>query len=190
MTDTSGTVTTNISIPDNTAASTAVATVTGTDTAAVTYSEDGSGDPVANAAFDIDSSTGEVTLVANALTHGTTYSYIVVVADAALPTNNEASETITFTVTESNAAPVLDSANVSDFTSISEHITDGANVGQAVSTLLTNGSPAITDTNSGTPLQGIAIYETTVAGSSAWQYKDATGTWTAIPGVGATSLFY
>ena len=48
---------------------------------------------------------------------------------------------------------------------------------------------AITDTNSGTPLQGIAIYETTVAGSSAWQYKDATGTWTAIPAVGATSLF-
>ena len=65
---------------------------------------------VANAAFDIDSSTGVVTLVANALTHGTTYSYSVVVADAALPTNNEASETITFTITESNAAPVLDSA--------------------------------------------------------------------------------
>ena len=190
VTDTAGTVTTSISFADNTGPGTTVATVSGSDTYASTvfYSESGSGDPVANAAFDI-SSSGVVSLMAGSLTHGTTYSYTVAVADDALPTSNEGTETIIFTVTETNAAPVLDSANVSDFTAISEHITDSANTGQTVSTLLTNGSPAITDTNSGTPSQGIAIYDTTPAGSSEWQYKDGTGNWTAIPTVTSTSVF-
>ena len=61
---------------------------------------------------------------------GTTYTYSVVVADDALPTNNEATETITFTVSEANVAPVLDDTYVSNFTAISEHIVDGDNVGQ------------------------------------------------------------
>ena len=190
VTDTDGNVTTSIAIAEDASAGTTVATVSGSDTSAttVTYSEDSGGDAVANAALEIDASTGVVSLTTT-VSLGTTYTYSVVVADDALPTNNEATETITFTVSEANVAPVLDDTYVSNFTAISEHIVDGDNVGQAVSTLLTDGSTsAITDTNT-TPSEGIAIYDTTVTGLSDWEYKDATGNWTSVPTVSGTSVF-
>jgi hypothetical protein len=148
VTDTDGNVGTSISFDETLSAGTTVATVTGTDTFAttITYAEDVGGDTTANGIFEIDASTGVVSLTTTA-SQGT-YTYSVIVSDDALPTNNTTSESITFTVVEGNAAPVLDDAYVANFTAISEHITSTANVGQAVSTLLTDGSTlAITDAN-------------------------------------------
>ena len=59
---------------------------------------DSAGDAVANAALEIDAV--QVVSLTTTVSLGTTYTYSVVVADDALPTNNEATETITFTVSE------------------------------------------------------------------------------------------
>ena len=103
----------------------------------------------ANAASEIDSD-GVVSLTTT-VSEGT-YTYTVTVSDDALPTANSASEVITFTVNASNSAPVLDDAYVADFTNITEHITDGSNVGQTVLTLLSDGSSnAIADSDNNFP---------------------------------------
>ena len=181
VTDTDSNVGTSVSFAETLSAGTTVATVTGADTFAttVTYTEDAGGDATANAIFEIDASTGVISLTTTA-PQGT-YTYSTIVSDDAQPTNNTTSESITFNVVEGNAAPVLDDAYVANFTSISEHITNTANAGQAISTLLTDGTtPAITDGNT-TSVQGIAIYDATATGSSEWQYSADNGTsWTQL----------
>jgi hypothetical protein len=164
-----------------------VGTVIGTDTYAttITYQEDSGGDATANAALEIDSSSGLVSLTTTV--SAGTYNYTVTITDDALPTANIATQVVAFTVSAANSAPVLNDSNVANFTTILEHITDGSNVGQAVSTLLTDGSSsAITDSDVGS-LEGIALFEANVESTSKWQYKNGSGAWTDISGVTPTS---
>ena len=126
--DTTGTIGTSISFDDNHSLGTTVATVAGTDTYATTlgYQEDGGGDTTANSLFDINGSTGEILLMSTPALG--TYTYSVIVTDDAVPTNNTTTENVVFTITETNSAPVLDDTYVTNFASISEHISDSANV--------------------------------------------------------------
>ncbi len=106
------------------------------------------------------------------------------VANDGLVNSNVA--TVTITISPTNDAPVLDPSGTMTLPNINED--DTANTGSLVSAIiLSAGGDRITDPDSGTALEGIAI-TSLQSGNGTWQYSVNNGTtWTAIGAVSQSS---
>ena len=126
--------------------------------------------------------TSSMTFGAWDKTAGTAGTTVTTAANSALST---ATDTATITVTAVNDAPVLDVTKTPAFTTIAEDVSDSANTGTSVGTLVVNGS--ITDVDVTTAPE--AIYVKTIDNANGvWQYKLANGSWADITGLSPTSV--
>ncbi|MGJ0411291.1 Ig-like domain-containing protein [Aliarcobacter cryaerophilus] len=88
-------------------------------------------------------------------------------------------------LTAVNDAPTLDVSKTHTFTAITEDVSSSSNYGNTVASFVADGSIADKDV-SGTPSE--SIYVTSVDNSNGtWQYKVATGEWTAFDFSGANA---
>ncbi len=115
----------------------------------------------------------------NARSTNTTDTFTVTVSDGHAGSD---SQTLTVGITATNDAPVM-STTARTLTTIAEDVTSGANAGTTVATILGSAGTA-TDAESNT--LGIAI--TAVDNTNGtWYYNHASGGWTAISGVTAST---